>query len=104
LSLVHADWFNYEGVWVIAFEDDASRKILATGEFSNATTENAINVLKNAKSVATDYNDKILAINTDRGSQFYASSGEKRRKGVSEFEQYLRNKGIQHILSRKNNP
>jgi hypothetical protein len=65
--LVHADWFDYEGVWVIAFENDASRNILAIGEFSNATTENAINVLKNAGSVAIDYNDKILAINTDRG-------------------------------------
>jgi hypothetical protein len=69
LSLVHADWFNYEGVWVIAFEDDASRKILAIGEFYNATTENAINVLRSADSVATDYND-TLAINTDRGANF----------------------------------
>jgi hypothetical protein len=38
LSLVHADWLDYDGVQVIAFEDDASIKILSIGEFANATT------------------------------------------------------------------
>jgi hypothetical protein len=28
-------------------------------------------------------------VNTDRGSQFYVSGGEKKKKGVSRFEPYL---------------
>jgi len=49
LSLVHADWLDYDGVQVIAFEDDASRKILSLGEFVDATTNNAIAVFKRAE-------------------------------------------------------
>jgi len=40
LSLVHADWFEHNNVKVIAYEDDASRNILALGEFEYATGEN----------------------------------------------------------------
>ena len=29
LSLVHADWLDYDGTQVIAYEDDTSRKILS---------------------------------------------------------------------------
>ena len=38
-----------EGIHVIAFEDDASRKILSIGEFNNATTDNALDILKIAE-------------------------------------------------------
>jgi hypothetical protein len=31
-----------EGIHVIVYEDDASRKILSIGEFNNATTDNAL--------------------------------------------------------------
>ena len=55
LSLVHADWLDYEGTQVIAYEDDASRKILSIGEFTNATTDNAISVLKRAEDIAKEY-------------------------------------------------
>ncbi|KAF5429617.1 hypothetical protein C5S36_15075, partial [Candidatus Methanophagaceae archaeon] len=75
LSLVHADWLDYEGTQVIAYEDDTSRKILTIGEFTNATTDNAICVLKRAEDVARAYRGKISVVNTDRGSQFYASGG-----------------------------
>lgn len=49
LSLVHADWLDYDGIQVIAFEDDASRKILSIAEFAHATTNNAIAVFKRAE-------------------------------------------------------
>jgi hypothetical protein len=68
LSLVHADWLDYDGTQVIAYEDDASRKILSIGEFTNAITDNAIGVFKRAEDMARAYRGKITAVNTDRGS------------------------------------
>jgi putative transposase len=73
LSLIHADWFEHDGKKVIAFQDDASRFILAIREFKHATGINTINILKEAREVAESFNGVILAINTDRGSQFYAN-------------------------------
>jgi putative transposase len=75
LSPVHADWLDYDGTHVIAYEDDTSRKILSSGEFTNATTDNAISVFKRAEDIAREYRAKITAVNTDRGTQFYASGG-----------------------------
>ena len=89
---------------MIAYEDDATRDILALGEFEAATTEHALQVLDEAEGVADDHCAVILAINSDRGTQFYASGGEKKKKGVCEFEKHLAEKGINHIVSRKNNP
>ena len=104
LSLVHADWLDHNGVQVIAYEDDASRTVLSIGEFTNATSDNAIDVLKDAEAVAGGYGGSILAVNTDRGSQFYANAGKKKKKGISSFEQYLTDRSIKHIPSKRNNP
>jgi len=41
---------------------------------------------------------------TDRGTQFYASEGERKEKGISRFEVYLAEKGIKHILCRVSYP
>jgi len=38
-------------------------------------------------------------VNTERGSQFYANKG-----GKSQFQKYLEDLGIKHVVSRKNNP
>ena len=38
-------------------------------------------------------------MNTERGSQFYANKG-----GKSQFQKYLEDLGIKHVVSRKNNP
>jgi len=97
-------WLDYEGTQVIAYEDDASRKILAIGKFTNATTDNVIGVFKRAEDIARAYRGKITAVNTDRGTQFYASGGEKKKKGVSRFEEYLNARGVKHIPSKQNNP
>jgi len=42
MSLWHTDWFFYNGKWIIAYLDDASRLIVGYGVFENATTENAL--------------------------------------------------------------
>ena len=59
LSLVHADWCEHNNVKVIVYEDDASRNILAMGEFEHVTGENTIKILKEAEAVAAQYNGNI---------------------------------------------
>ena len=39
MSAAHIDWFEKDGIKFCAILDDASRKILAAGEFKNANTE-----------------------------------------------------------------
>jgi putative transposase len=104
LSLLHADWLDYEGKKVIAYLDDSSRYILAIGEFDHATSIHTLSVLKEAEAVAESFSDSIRAVNTDRGPQFYANKKDKKGKGKSQFQKYLEKKGINHIPSRRNNP
>ncbi len=108
-SLVHLDWHESRILpdkQVCAVEDDASRLILSGDEFDNATTENSIKLMEEAENKAfADYSAIILAVNTDKGSQFYANKNtNKEEKGECEFETYLKEKGIQHIPSRRNHP
>lgn len=108
-SLGHLDWHEskvIQGKWVVSWEDDASRKILAGGEFDHATTKNAIKIVKQAKKIAWEkYSAILLALNTDKGAQFYANKKTSDgKKGVSEFEKFLEKEGINHIPSRRNHP
>ena len=108
-SLGHMDWHESKvipGKQVTAWEDDASRLILAGGEFDNATEENAIKVVKEAKKVAwEEYSAILYALNTDKGTQFYANIWDKKgNRGISGFEEFLREQGIKHIPSRRNHP
>lgn len=101
MSLWHTDWKQLlDGRWWIAYMDDASRLIAGHGVFGEATTENAIKVLERA---ITKYGcpREILS---DRGTQFYASEGERKEKGVSIFEAYLAEKGMRQVLCRVNHP
>jgi len=92
LSKLHVDYMENEGIHVIAYEDDASRKILSIGEFNNATTDNALEILKIAEQEATEVNGLIQAINTDRGSQFYPNKKDKNGEADSVFRDYLNQK------------
>jgi putative transposase len=101
MSLWHMDWKQlWDGAWWIAAEDDASRLIVGYGIFQEATTEHTIQVLKQA----IDKHGRPHEILTDRGSQFYANESERREKGISQFEAYLAEQGIKHILCRVNHP
>ena len=104
LSLLHADWCKFNGKHMIAYEDDASRKILSIGEFDNATTENAIIILKETEEHVKMFNAHIEALNTDRGTQFYPNKRDKNGNAESVFQNYLESRGIKHIPSRRNNP
>jgi transposase InsO family protein len=95
------DWKQLsDGHWWIAAEDDASRLIVGYGVFQDPTAENTIQVLKHA---IAKYG-RPREILTDRGSQFYANEGERKEKGISQFEAYLAENGIKHILCRVNHP
>jgi putative transposase len=101
MSLWHMDWKQLsDGRWWIAAMDDASRLIVNYGVFQEATAEHTIHVLKQA----IDKHGCPREILTDRGSQFYANEGERREKGISQFEAYLAEQGIKHILCRVNHP
>ena len=101
MDLWHTDWKQLDnGEWWIAYLDDASRLATGYGVFQEATAENALLVLKQA---IAKYGPP-REILTDRGSQFYANEGERKEKGVSQFEQELADRGIKHILCRVNHP
>ena len=104
LSLLHGDWFVWKDRHVCGFEDDASRKMLALREFDAATGENSLHVFKEAERVVEEYNAYILAVNTDRGTQFYANTQNKKKTSMTRFQKYLKSRGIRHIPSRRNNP
>jgi len=70
------------------------------GVFENATADNALQVLKEV----IDNYGRPESILTDRGTQFYASAGEKKAKGVSKFEMFLAENEIRHIVGRVNHP
>jgi putative transposase len=101
MSLWHTDWKQlWDGCWWVAYMDDASRLIVGYGVFYEATAEHTIHVLKQA----IDKHGRPREILTDRGSQFYANESERREKGVSQFEAYLTDHDIKHILCRVNHP
>jgi putative transposase len=101
MSLWHMDWKQqWDGRWWIAAEDDASRLIVGYGEFQDPTAEHTIQILKQA----ITKHGRPHEILTDRGSQFYANESERREKGISQFEAYLAEQGIKHILCRVNHP
>ena len=101
MSLWHADWKQLSDgrLWIAAM-DDASRLIVSYGVFQDPTADNTIHVLKQA----IDKHGCPRELLTDRGSQFYANEGERKEKGISQFEAYLAEHGIKHLLCRVNHP
>ena len=99
-SLVHGDWHRTSEAHpeCILWEDDASRFLLAGVEAPNGTAELSIECLDAAVGRAAEWGLPIRQVNTDQGSVFYAQQGE------SEFERHLEELGIEHVVSRVNNP
>lgn len=104
LSLLHGDWFEWNGKHVCGFEDDASRKMLSLMEFEAANGENTLRLFKESEKIAQGHHGSILAVNTDRGSQFHANKQNKKGTSMTEFQKYLDSRGVKHIPSRRNNP
>jgi len=106
LSLVHTDWHESKAVpgkHVIAYLDDASRKMLSCMEFNNANTENSIIGLQKAQLEAEPFGG-INTILSDRGAQFYPNKKDENGEAKHEFQQYLVEQGIGYIASGVNHP
>ena len=100
-SMWHTDYKQLDdGRWFISYQDDASRFVTAYGAFNEATTKNALEVLERA--IAN--HGKPASIMTDHGSQFYANESDKKKKGVSRFEERLVELDIRQILARVRHP
>jgi len=97
----HTSWFNGKEVCVVL--DDSSRFILAGGEFTAATAENSIELVRKA---LEDYGEirRISEVITDHGSQFFANKTDKNGESESAFSQFLEENGIKHILARVKHP
>lgn len=91
LTAVHMDWLEdlERGVGVCAVLDDASRMILAYGEFENATAENTVLLL----SKALEYG-KIRELITDQGPQFTSDL----------LKEFCQSNNIHQIFGRINHP
>jgi putative transposase len=104
LSLVHSDYHYCENdQYLCTILDDASRKVLAAGDFDNKTTGNALALLKKACKEYKPYHP-IFAIVTDHGSEFYANKRDAKGCAEHEFERFLDRQGIKHILCGVNHP
>ena len=101
MSLWQGDWkYLDNGKWLIAFLDDASRRIMCYGVFDNATTENTISVLKKG---FQEY-ERPIEIMTDHGTQFVSSRTDKKGYSRHKFGEFLEENGIKHILARVHHP
>lgn len=98
----HCDWSEYKQEEYCSFIDDRSRKIMAAGKFKNATTKNALFVLYQAI-LKNEVCPAIVL--SDKGAQFYANKKDKKgNKGICEFEDELKELGIEFWTSRRNHP
>jgi putative transposase len=108
LSAVHMDWHiskEVSGMKVCVVLDDASRKILSGAEFSNATAENSVLLLKEALCGCQDrYNLRIRECISDHGTQFYGVRRDKLGYAEHAFEVFLQEEGVKQILCRVNHP
>ena len=108
LSAVHMDWHTSRAVpgkQVCVVLDDASRKILSGGEFSNATAENSVLLLKEALETCRSlYNLSIRECISDHGTQFYADKRDKQGRADHAFEEFLKAQDVRQILCGVNHP
>lgn len=103
-SLVHLDWHDGPlGEKVLPIIDDASRKVLAIGEFTAINTQNALKVLKEAVLRAREYNAFIRELNSDRDTTFMPTHPNALREDHT-FQRALHAYGIKFIPSRRRHP
>jgi putative transposase len=96
LTAVHLDWY-YDPIkeqWVLPVIDDASRKMLALIETMYATTDASIEAMEEALN-----HGNIKQCITDHGTQFI-----KDKSKSSRFADFLKKRGIQHILCKIKHP
>jgi len=105
LSAVHMDWHVCDDgiTHVCVVLDDASRMVLAAGEFPAETSEYSINLLKEAYEKFLHI-CPIREVITDHGSQFYAVKRDRFGEADHSFEKFCEEYKIQQILARVKHP
>ena len=97
----HADYELLPGGrWFMACQDDASRFIAGYGAFDEDAGKRALEVLEKA----TAEHGRPATMMADRGSQFYASESEARKRGRAESGKRLDELGVRHILAWAGHP
>lgn len=95
---VHVDWSQNEGGnWVLAIEDDASRKILGmVGEDSRSAAQSVelLEVIAQGYSLT----GPMLEVITDHASEFYANKRDERCEARHPFEDDPADYDIEHTL------
>lgn len=104
LSAVHLDWHeNVRKEWVCVVIDDASKAILAGGEYQRRSTEAVIELMNE-----TIKRYGCIAIPreviVDRGGEFHANTRDKNGNALHQFELYCKERGIGVILCGRNHP
>jgi len=105
MSAGHIDWHeeSKDGIKVCAILDDASRKILAGGEFENINTENTMKVIDQLVErywLICPLRELIM----DHGAEFGAHRRDEKGEWDSEFKQHILKYEIKPILARVNHP
>ena len=107
-SLVHLDWHETEDKkYIIFVEDDATRAIIAFGEFESANLENTVFIMKKAINFANSYNSKIRQALTDNGSVFTTIRRDENWSVVPSnqgFENLLKKENIEHVYTAVHHP
>ena len=105
LTAVHLDWHTsrFNGKEVCVVLDDSSRFILSGGEFSAATAEASIDLVRKALEEFGEI-QWIREVITDHGSQFFANKTDKNGDSQNAFSQFLWENEIKHILARVKHP
>ena len=103
MSVAHIDWFEKDGIKFRAITDDASRKILAAGEFQHANTANSIALVDK---LVEDYWDimPLEELISDNGSEFGAHRRNGKKEWDSRFKSYVEALGIKLITTRIKHP
>ena len=105
MSAGHIDWLEDDqtGLKVCVILDDASRKILAGGEFPSINTENSIHVIDQ---LVENYwwLCPMRELIMDHGSEFGAHRIHEDGSWDGNFKQHLEKYGIKPILARVKHP
>ena len=99
LSLSHTDWAEHKGKKFILFEDDASRFILAHGDFKHANKENTIKVFKKSLKYGI-----YKQLHSDNGSVFRSNHQESKKQSEADFQREVKKFKIKQIFTRVRYP
>jgi len=97
--LWHTDWFQYKGKWYILFEDDASRFVTGSGEFSNRSSANAWKVFRQGLKYGVP-----KQLHSDNDSTFKANKQDEKNEAECEYQKKVKSVGVKQIFARRRYP